>query len=145
MGEREDFIKKGISFLTTLGTIIAESSFYETSPVGMDKTANDFINSVVALESKIEPENMLRKIKHFESSMGRDIKNSHMISRQIDIDIIFIENRIINSRTLKVPHPEANNRDFVLEPLLEIFPKYTHPISRIPVSELLKNLKSDKK
>ncbi len=144
MGDRKYFIKKGISFLETLGTIIAESSLYETTPIGMDKSANNFINSVVALESKIEPEKLLTKIKHFESSMGRDTKKSHMMSRRIDIDIVFVENRIINTFTLKVPHPEAVNREFVLEPLAEIFPEYIHPVYGIQISELLRKLKRDK-
>jgi 2-amino-4-hydroxy-6-hydroxymethyldihydropteridine diphosphokinase len=60
--------------------------------------------------------------------------------RNIDLDIIFYENMVIDEKYLRIPHPDAHNRAFVLEPLSEISPGYIHPILKKTVRELLSEL-----
>ena len=105
MGNKMGFIRKGVEFLSTQGTIVSESSIYETSPVGMEPGTENFFNSVVLIDSKITPEVMIERIKKFEKEMGRNIVDSHMKSRKIDIDIIFAGNEIIKTNTLEIAHP----------------------------------------
>ena len=60
--------------------------------------------------------------------------------RIIDLDIIFYGDEIINDPNLKVPHPEAHLRRFVLEPLKEIAPEFIHPVFKVTVTELLRDI-----
>lgn len=145
IGDRKDFIRKGFQFLSTLGNIVVKSSVYKTTPVGMRSGTRNFYNAVVIVESDIPPSEFLESIKQFEQTIGRDIVNSHMKSRKIDIDIIFAGNEIIKTNTLDIPHPEMIYRKFVLLPLSEIAPDMIHPGNRKTISEILKHLKSDEK
>ena len=142
MGNRRGFLRKSIKYLSTLGTIVSESSIYETSPVGMEAGTEKFFNSVVLIDSEITPEVMIVYIKRFEKKMGRNIVVSHLESRQIDIDIIFAGNTIIKTKALEIPHPELHKRKFVLEPLVEILPEFIHPVSGKTMKELLDKLKN---
>ncbi len=145
IGDRYKFIRSGVEFLSGFGTIISESLIYETSPVGMGDHASPFLNSILVLESGIKPDDMLRSIKQFEQNTGRDPANSHLQPREIDIDILFAGDLIINTSIITIPHTEIENRKFVLEPMNEIIPDFTHPVSGISIRELLNNLVSDEK
>ncbi len=145
IGDRYQFIKKGVKFLAGLGTIVTGSSIYETSAVGMGDHADKFLNSVLILGSDIKPDDMLQAIKLFEQDTGRDSGNSHMLPRKIDIDILFADDLIINTSTLTIPHMEIMNRKFILEPLNEIIPDYEHPVSGKTIKKILKDLISDEK
>lgn len=111
----------------------------------MGDHANYFMNSVIVLESSIEPYDLLNSIKQFERNTGRNLVNSHLQPRKIDIDILFADDLRINSPILTIPHPEIEKRRFILEPLSEIIPDFTHPVSGLSIRELLNNLVSDEK
>jgi len=108
--------------------IIKISSFYKSKPWGY-KAQNDFLNIVVEIKSNLSPEKMLIHIKSIEIQIGRIItfKNG---PRKIDIDILFCGDIILKTETLIIPHPEIENRDFVINPLKEIAPNFIHPISK---------------
>lgn len=144
-GDRYQFIKSGVKFLSGLGTILSESSIYETSPVGMGDNAGSFLNSAIILDSGLKPDILLTQIKKFEQNAGRDLKHSHLQPREIDIDILFAGDLMINTPFLTIPHREIVNRKFILEPLNEIIPEYKHPVSGISIRELLNSLISDEK
>ena len=143
LGNRGKFVENAIEFLSRTGNLTARSSLYETSPVGMKADTQSFYNCIVILESDIKPEEMLKKIKQFEKSVGRGPANSHMKPRQIDIDILFVDELITNSSSLTIPHPEIENRKFILEPLHEILPDIIHPVSGKTTKELLEELNSN--
>ncbi len=144
-GDRKEFIIKGLEFLSTLGNITDKSSVYETTPVGMSSGTRNFYNAIAIIESDISPYGFLERIKQFEQEMGRDIADSHLKSREIDIDIIFAGNEIIKTNTLEIPHPEMANRKFVLLPLSEIAPDMINPGNGKTISEILEHLESDEK
>ncbi len=73
--------------------------------------------------------------------MGRKKRKKDYEDRVIDIDIIFYENYIIEGQTLKIPHPLANQRDFVLFPALEIIPDWIHPVLKKSIKEIYESLK----
>ena len=81
---------------------------------------------------------MLEIILSIEKKMGR-VRTTKNAPRVIDIDILFFNKEIIATTNLTVPHPEIENRRFVLIPLNELSPHLLHPISNLPMSILLNN------
>ncbi|MCK5055731.1 MAG: 2-amino-4-hydroxy-6-hydroxymethyldihydropteridine diphosphokinase [Candidatus Aminicenantes bacterium] len=144
MGERKTNLDAAISFLKGIGEILRISSIYETAPLGMAPGTENFYNLVLVLKSTISPPGLLKKIKEFEKSMGRDISNSHKRPRVIDIDILLAGDVILNEKDLVIPHHEMHKRAFVLIPLAEIAPTLVHPLLRKPVKDLLQNLEPQK-
>ncbi len=124
--------------------IVKQSSLYESEPLGDAKTW--FVNAVVELETESGADELLKKLKQIETAMGhKRVRGKRWGSRVIDLDILLFDNEIINKRTLKVPHPEMQNRRFVLAPLSELAPQLIHPKLSVSVSELLAGLKDSKK
>lgn len=143
MGDREDHLRKAVSFLRSIGDIKKISSVYETTPVSMNHGYDNFYNIVICIEIKLIPDILLSKIKRFEESMGRNIEDSHNLPRKIDIDILMADDMVLNEKDLVIPHKEMVNRAFVLIPLNEIAPGLVHPVSSKTIRDLLKKLKTD--
>jgi len=117
------------------------SSLYETSPWGVTNQPY-FLNLVLKGETKLSPEELLKKIKNIEKAMGRKTLEKWG-PRIIDIDILFYKEKIINTPLLKIPHPQLHKRAFVLVPLKEIAPRLVHPLLKKTGQQMLDNL-SDK-
>jgi 2-amino-4-hydroxy-6-hydroxymethyldihydropteridine diphosphokinase len=111
------------------------SSLYETEPVGVNNQ-DDFLNCAVRIDTALDPHALLKLVKSIEREIGRT-PNSHMEPRIIDIDILLYEDTDLESLDLKIPHPRLRTRRFVLEPLLEIDPDLTDPVSKRPLKDLL--------
>ncbi len=124
--------------------VVRASSLYESEPLGNAKTW--FVNSVIELETEFPPDEMLKKLKAIEKSMGRKrVKGKRWGSRIIDLDILLCDHEIVEKRALKVPHPEMHKRRFVLLPLAELAPHVVHPQLGQSVSALLATVKDDKR
>jgi 2-amino-4-hydroxy-6-hydroxymethyldihydropteridine diphosphokinase len=124
--------------------IVKASSLYESEPLGNAKTW--FVNSVLELETEFEPDELLKRTKAIETTMGRKrVKGKRWGSRIIDLDLLLFDNQTVSKRTLKIPHPEMHKRRFVLLPLSELAPHVTHPQVGSTISELLGGLKDPKK
>jgi dihydroneopterin aldolase / 2-amino-4-hydroxy-6-hydroxymethyldihydropteridine diphosphokinase len=116
--------------------VVKESSIYESEPHGDAKTW--FANSVLELETELEPAELLKRLKNIETSMGRKrVRGKRWGSRIIDLDILLFDKELIDKRNLKVPHPEIPNRRFVLLPMSELAPQLIHPTLNLSISELL--------
>jgi 2-amino-4-hydroxy-6-hydroxymethyldihydropteridine diphosphokinase len=122
IGDRKDNIKKCIDSINLLPytDVVAQSSVYETEPVGYARQQN-FYNIILKVESIFEPNEMLGACLGIEAGFGR-VRTIRNGPRIIDIDVIFAEDCRIESRNLLVPHPRYKERRFILEPLLELFP-----------------------
>ena len=83
-----------------------------------------FFNKVVQIATKLNPYELLEKVKSIELKMGRDLDNSHNTPRIIDIDILVFNNLVLGSKDLTLPHPGIMERQFVLQPWSEIAPDY---------------------
>ena len=118
-----------------IGNIKKKSSIYRTAAWGKEDQA-DFLNQVIIVESKLSAEKILHKIFFIEKEMGRirTIKNA---ARVIDIDILFFNDEVVNTETLQVPHPQIQNRKFVLVPLAQIAADLVHPILKKSIKDLL--------
>ena len=142
IGDRKANLDEAVSFLRTIGTIIKISSIYETAPVDMAPGSRDFYNLVVLLQCELSPSALLKKIKEFEKSKGRDMARSHKQPRVIDIDIVLAGDLLIDEDDLIIPHKEMHNRAFVLVPLAEIAPELLHPALKKSVNRMLQDLGS---
>ncbi|MEN2994660.1 MAG: 2-amino-4-hydroxy-6-hydroxymethyldihydropteridine diphosphokinase [Thermodesulfovibrio sp.] len=139
LGDREKNIEEAINELMLCGVIILKkSSLYNTAPWGyIDQP--EFLNQAVEGLTSLEPLALLREIKKIEKRMGR-VETLRYGPRVIDIDIIFYDNIIFESKDLVIPHPLMHKREFVLKPLCEIAPDFIHPKLNLPVKKLLENL-----
>ena len=118
-----------------VGNITAVSSFYSTAAWGNIDQA-DFLNQVLIVETNLTASKLLQAVLAIEKNMGRvrTIKNAPRI---IDIDILFFNNKIIQQKKLVIPHPEIQNRRFVLTPLAELSPNFVHPSLKKTIHQLL--------
>ncbi len=101
------------------------SSLYRTAPVGL-RGQPDFINAVAALETVLEPQQLLDALFVVERRFGRR-REFHHAPRTLDLDLLLYDECEIDSQQLSLPHPRLHLRAFVLVPLLEI-----EPLCRIP-------------
>ena len=106
--------------------IIAVSSFYRTPPLG-PQDQPDYLNAAVALETTLEPEELLNHTQRIELQQGRVRKAARWGPRTLDLDIMLFGNDVINTERLTVPHYDMKNRGFMLWPLFEIAPDLTFP------------------
>lgn len=136
-GDRRACMKKAFMLVEAkVGKVMKKSLLYETEPWGFsDKTY--FYNQALIATTSLSPDQVLNEIHSIEREMGRRREKDQYIPRTIDIDILFYDNLIINSKELVIPHPEMEKRRFVLEPLNEIAPGVVHPVLNKAVSLLL--------
>ncbi len=136
LGNRTENLAKARSFVEDkLGKIIKASSIYETAAWGITEQP-EFLNQVLLIQTKLAAEKMMEVILTIENKMGR-IRSQKNASRIIDIDILFFNDEIINQSNLSIPHPQIQNRRFVLVPLNEIASGLIHPVIKQSIKNLL--------
>jgi 2-amino-4-hydroxy-6-hydroxymethyldihydropteridine diphosphokinase len=124
---------------------ILKSSLWQTSPVDCPPGSAKFVNAVVGLVPKKDetPESLLKKLKDLEEEFGRAPKKISNEPRPLDLDLIAFRDETRQTPDLTLPHPRADLRKFVLEPLNEIAPDLVLAGQGKCVSELLAGLKSN--
>jgi deoxyguanosine kinase len=138
-GNRLENIENCIKLIhQKIGLVLSVSNLYETPSWGFESDA--FYNCVLLLHTHFSPEKILRKITSIEKQLGRVRKNvAAYEARIIDIDIVAVDEQILDSQTLKVPHPEMQNRLFVLLPMLDLKLEWQHPVIKKSIKELIEN------
>ena len=114
------------------------SNFYET-PSYPNQNFPKFLNIGILLNYNKDYYDLLEKINLIEKKIGR-LKTKKNDPRVIDIDIIDFKGIVENSNNLILPHPKTHLRNFVLYPILEIDPKWSHPIFRKNAQFLINKL-----
>ena len=120
-----------------IGIVSAKSAIYESAPWGEEKQPS-FLNQVIIVESDLLPFQILEKTQAIEQKAGR-IARGKWKMRELDIDILFYEDRVVNQEKLQIPHPYIQKRFFTLAPLFEIMPEFIHPIIKKSISDLYNN------
>jgi len=118
--------------------LLKVSSLYRTEPVGMVEQ-DWFINGVIQCETSMEPEILLEITGRIEEDFGR-VRQIRWGPRSLDLDILSFGEREITLPRLTVPHPRLHERLFVLTPLMEIAPRWVHPVMKISAHDLLARL-----
>lgn len=143
IGDRKKNILKAIEELKKSGQkILKISSIYETKPWGFEKQRK-FLNAVVKIKTFLSAVDLLQLCKSIERKIGRK-KTFRWGPRKVDLDILFYGKKRINTRKLKIPHPEIKNREFVLRPLKEIAPRLIHSVYGQSISKISVNEKQPK-
>lgn len=141
LGDKLRYCREGIAELTRSNRIAlqSQSPFYKTEPV--DYTDQDwFVNAVLKIDTVWTPVELLEVLEGIERRAGRIRDAVRFGPRVLDLDIIFYDQRVIDSQRLKVPHPRMHKRRFVLQPICDIDPDIVHPVLQQTVSDLLAQL-----
>jgi 2-amino-4-hydroxy-6-hydroxymethyldihydropteridine diphosphokinase len=138
LGDRERFLSQALNKLRKIDglEITAMSAIYDSPAQGMPVDTPPFLNQVVRGECACSPEELLDKIEHIETDLGRTGKGE-LQARTIDLDILMFGAKRIETDRLEVPHPRMLKRAFVLVPLLEIEPTLEHPATGKKLSHYL--------
>jgi len=149
LGDRKDNYREACEKIAALPKtrIVKASSMYESEPIGdAPKETTWFVNGVIEIETEYAADQLLKQLQAIEATMGRKrVKGKKWGSRIIDLDILLFGKEVIDKRNLKVPHPEMQNRRFVLLPLSELVPQLIHPKLNVSVNDLLNTLKDKKR
>jgi 2-amino-4-hydroxy-6-hydroxymethyldihydropteridine diphosphokinase len=115
--------------------VLRKSKLYVTAAWG-NTNQPDFLNQVIIVQTKLSAQQTIEIVLGIEKKMGR-VRTKKNAPRIIDIDILFFNKEIIADKNLDVPHPEIENRRFVLTPLNELSPNFRHPVKNKNIHQLL--------
>ncbi|MDA3822023.1 MAG: 2-amino-4-hydroxy-6-hydroxymethyldihydropteridine diphosphokinase [Bacteroidales bacterium] len=136
LGDRNENLKKARLLISSHENIkiLKESSVLETEPVDfLDQPA--FLNQIIAVNTYLSPENLLRFLQSIELNMGKKVIFPKG-PRLIDLDILLYNNLILTSSDLEIPHPGIKKRDFILKHLVELDVELRDPVSDILYREV---------
>ena len=135
LGDKEANLRKALELLEERGVeVVKTSSFICTEPYGVTDQPQ-FLNGVCEVRTSLVPLALLHTLLEIEQEMGR-VRLRHWGERNIDLDLLLYEDVVLDTEELKLPHPDMQNRDFVLLPLAEIAPELVHPILQKSIEEL---------
>lgn len=142
-GDKVSNIHQATSLIANSDNIklVRATTLYESEPWGV-KNQDWFVNIALEVKTNLTPQEFLKKMQTIETNLGRshDENTIKWGPREIDIDIIFWDNEIINDENLKVPHPLAHKRAFVIVPLLELIPDFVHPVIKKSLLDIHSNI-----
>jgi 2-amino-4-hydroxy-6-hydroxymethyldihydropteridine diphosphokinase len=137
LGDRKLYLNNAKqSLCNSVGELLKESSVYESEPWGF-ASKNTFFNQVLLYETVLTPNEILQITCLIETENGRVHTKDGYSSRNLDIDILFYDNLILNSANLTIPHPLLHKRRFTLLPLAEIAHDFIHPVFNLNINALL--------
>jgi 2-amino-4-hydroxy-6-hydroxymethyldihydropteridine diphosphokinase len=122
-GDVLESLKAALDSLRSLeqSSLVAVSPFYKSAPI--DASGPDYLNAVVKLETTLEPYGLLLHLLDIELMLGRKRRGGKKNApRNVDLDLLLVDDLIIQSTPLTLPHPRLHVRAFVLKPLLDLAP-----------------------
>ncbi|OAI14757.1 2-amino-4-hydroxy-6-hydroxymethyldihydropteridine pyrophosphokinase [Methylomonas koyamae] len=132
--DKEIHIPSSLNALRDLFGELTVSSIYESEPVGF--VGDSFYNLVVGFQSELPAKSVAKLLRQVELDHGRSRDSQKFSARTLDLDLILYGDEIINDGRLQIPRDEIEKYAFVLEPLAEIAPALTHPISKVSYADL---------
>jgi 2-amino-4-hydroxy-6-hydroxymethyldihydropteridine diphosphokinase len=139
VGDREAQLLLAVQALSRIDAVavLRRSSLYDSAPLGPKQPR--YLNAAVQIECGLSPQRLLGILKQIEKDLGRQT-GGHWERREIDLDVLLWEGKLVTDANLQVPHLELHNRAFALEPLCELAPRLVHPVLNEPLSRLLTRL-----
>lgn len=143
VGDKRQMLRAAIAELSQYLKDIRTSSIYESQALLPDGAPPEwdipFYNMAISGKTSLMPNELLAIAKQIEKKLGRN-KIGHWSPREIDIDILAMENLVVEESNLSIPHRDLIKRDFALIPLVEIASDWLHPIAKKTATELLSSL-----
>jgi 2-amino-4-hydroxy-6-hydroxymethyldihydropteridine diphosphokinase len=141
-GEPEQMITGAIKAISDARIrVVQRSRIWLTSPVPVSDQPW-YRNAVIAVETDLEPEELLERLQLIENEFGRT-RNVRNEPRVIDLDLLAYDDFVMETESLVLPHLRMHERAFVLLPLQEIAPDWAHPVLKQSLSELISELPDD--
>lgn len=143
MGDKQGYLDGAVQALRAdpcirIGQV---SSYFVTEPYG-GVEQDDFLNAAMELETLYGPEELLDVLHTVEQAAKRE-RLVHWGPRTLDLDILFYDDLVQDDSVLTLPHPDMQNRDFVLKPMAELVPHFVHPVFHRTMQQLLDALPQD--
>ena len=127
LGDRSRNLQGAIERIWNVGIISAVSSVYQTKPWMVDGYQPGYLNQVAAVQTTLDPLQVVIELLAIESSLGR-VREKKNASRTLDLDLLLHGDTVLEATGVTVPHPRLHERAFVLVPLAEIAGEVMHPI-----------------
>ncbi len=139
LGDKEKNLRRALLLLMQQGVeVIKVSSFFKTEPYGVTDQPQ-FLNAVCEVRTSLAPLALLDVLLATELAMGR-VRLRHWGERNIDLDLLLYGDMVMDTERLRLPHPDMQNRDFVLLPLAEVASDVVHPVLKKTMEELKEKL-----
>ncbi len=124
LGDRKAHLAAARDAINALpeSAIEQSSSLYETRAWGTSNTQPDYLNAVIAVATTLSPLALWHYTSSIEHAHGRSRNGEKNSARTLDIDLLLVDDMVMNTPNLVLPHPRMHLRKFVLQPLLEIAP-----------------------
>lgn len=141
LGDRHATLAAAYKALTIGPAIrpLRASRLYETAPVGGPGGQGRFLNTVLAIETDLEPHALFARCMAVERQFRRERK-IRWDARTLDLDVLLYGDDVIRTADLEIPHPRMHLRRFVLVPLADIAAEAIHPVLGESVKDLLARL-----
>lgn len=141
LGKKSENLASAIKHLSGFSEIISVSPVYKTESLLKDDQ-DAYFNLCLSIKTDMSEQELLKTVKNIEAVLGRKYLG-HWYTRTIDIDIIDFNNSVYEAENLQIPHPQIENRSFVLYPLMDILPGYVHPVYCRSISDMVNNIVDD--
>ncbi len=121
---------------------ISVSKFYLSKALTCNAQdfAPNFINAAVVGNTHLSPEKLLTALQHIEKKIGRTANSNKWSARVLDLDLLLFQELVISAQNLTIPHKEMHRRDFVLEPVCDLWADVKHPTLHQTFYQLRQNL-----
>lgn len=127
-GNKMQYLQSAVALIfERVGAVKKISKVYKTPALGFE--GDEFYNACIKVETEFKAKTILKELQAIELKLGRQAKTGEGYeSREIDLDILYYDDAIVEDKNLSIPHPEMHKRKFVLQPLKDIAKDFEHPV-----------------